>query len=175
MAQGRLIWPFLAEIFRLDTAGTAGLTPPTTHFGDGSGYDPDYREPVLQGSDKIGTVGRKELAAIQVPVQVEDEEFELLRQQQGGNVPNSRVALAFHSRDLRKFSPSLIGADGHIRIPVNSRLERILDLKGNQVWKPANPPGLYLTQIRPASFGLSSHKLNLYQSLWEDREVAALT
>lgn len=171
--RGRLIWPFIAEIARLDTAGTEALPPPTGHQGDGSGMDKDFREPNLQGADPVGVVGRAESTVINMPCQVEDEEFETLRQQTQGNVPTSRVSLAFHAIDLEK--QGLIDANGNANIRVNSRLNRILLSKDNSlVWKPPNPPGLFLTAIRPASFGLSGLKRNLFLSVWEDREIGAV-
>lgn len=171
---GRLIWPFVAEIFRLDTAGIEAQTPPTDHQGDGGGFDKDFREANLQGSSDEGTLGRKEEATpLLIPCQVEDEEFETLRQQSQGNVPTSRASLVFHAKDIEDLG--LLDSNNEINIRVNSRLNRILE-KGTQaqVWKPRNPPGLFLTMIRPASFGLSGLKRNLYLSVWEDREIGAI-
>ena len=55
--RGRLIFPFLAELYRLDTRATATTDP------DGAGpltggYDPDFKEPVLvdRDGDGIGPV-----------------------------------------------------------------------------------------------------------------------
>ena len=69
--RGRLIFPFLAELHRLDTTGTATTDPdgagPLT-----SGYDPDFKEPVGVDSndDGIGESVRIEHPPVRLPCQV---------------------------------------------------------------------------------------------------------
>jgi hypothetical protein len=177
--RGRVIFPFFAGIFRLDTEGTLAVTPPAGSFG-GAGYDPEFREPVLveqAAGDTVGKVARVELPEILVKCQVDEvEESEAQRQQVSGNVPNSRMVLVFHAADLEK--ALLMGADGNPLIRVNSRLGRVLDRSNKHVWtpgasRPGMKPGFFLTSIRPTSWGLSGHARNLFISIWEDREVGA--
>lgn len=47
----RLIRPRLAEIAQLDTVATEAVDPPGTST---SGYDPDFKEPVLASPDPQG-------------------------------------------------------------------------------------------------------------------------
>ncbi len=65
--RGRLIFQFLAEIFRLDTEGTANWEPPNTDIPPG-GYDPDFKESVLFDSndDGIGERIRVEHPAVRI-------------------------------------------------------------------------------------------------------------
>lgn len=175
--RGRLIFPMLAEIFRLDTVATEALTPPPDTHGGATGMDKEFRVPVLQESDptdKVGTVGREEKVAIKVPVQVEQPgEFEQQNQSPAGNIPDSNLVLVFHIQDLEDLS--LMGADGMPNIRVNSRLARIFDSKNptRVIWTPTKLPGLYLTEIKPDSFGLDGLDRNLFISMWNDRAVGA--
>jgi len=61
--RGRLIFPFLAELHRLDTEAMA------------PDYDPDFKEPVLIDADDDGVAEpfRREHPPVRVPCQVEPE------------------------------------------------------------------------------------------------------
>ena len=96
--RGRLIFPFLAELRRLDTAAMASTDP------DGAGpltggFDPDFKEPVLVDRDGDGVAEREraELPAIRVPCQVEPKVFEDLRMLASGDSPRSDISLVFPS------------------------------------------------------------------------------
>ena len=88
--RGRLIFPFLAELRRLDTAAMATTDPDGAGALTG-GFDPDFKEPVLVDRDGDGVAERErtELPAIRVPCQVEPKVFEDLRMLASGASPPS--------------------------------------------------------------------------------------
>ena len=99
--RGRLIFPFIAELHRLDTQamalGDAGAGVPP-------GYDDDFKEPILVDTDDdgVGEPFRREHPPVRVPCQVEPEAFEALRMATSGNTPRSSFDLIFHFRDLER-------------------------------------------------------------------------
>lgn len=177
MSRGRLIHPSLAEILRPDVVATETKTPIAGSRGGPTGYDKHFRTPILQKedpTDKKGIVAGEFKAPLLIPAQVEVVDFEDLRQQTGGNVPDSRVTLVFHAKDLEDLG--LIKADGTPNIPVNSKLNRILDINDPAKVElvPRDPPGLYLTHIMPSSFGLTSRRRNLFIGTFDERATGAL-
>lgn len=173
--RGRLIFPFLAELHRLNTAGTATTDPddagPLT-----SGYDPDFKEPVGVDSndDGIGEPVRVEHPAVSVPCQVEPKTLEELRMFAAGNSPRSRVELVFHFRDLERLG--LVGAPtGDALVHPGDRLGALYDRAGALVQAVRTPPGLYVTEARPIGFGLHRPRpsRNLLLVAFEDRQLAA--
>lgn len=173
--RGRLIFPFLAELHRLDTAGTATTDPdgagPLT-----SGYDPDFKEPVGVDSDDdgIGEPARVEHPAVRVPCQVEPKTFEELRMFAAGNSPRSRVELVFHFRDLEQLG--LVDAPtGDALVRPGDRLGALYDKAGALVQAVRTPPGLYVSEARPIGFGLHRPQpsRNLLLVAFEDRQLAA--
>lgn len=68
----RLIFPFLAELHRLDPVAMATQDP---------GYDEDFKEPALLDvdGDGVGDAFRREHLAVRVPCQVEPETLNALR------------------------------------------------------------------------------------------------
>ena len=101
--RGRLIFPFLAELHRLDTAAMATVDPDGVGALTG-GYDPDFKEPVLVDADDDGVAEpfRREHPPVRVFCQVEPEAFEALRMATSGNTPRSSFDLVFHFRDLER-------------------------------------------------------------------------
>lgn len=165
--RGRLIFPFLAEIHRLDTTGTGPLT---------SGYDPDFKEPVGVDSndDGIGEPVRIEHLAVRVPCQVEPKTFEQLRMFAAGNSPRSRIELVFHFRDLKQLG-LVDGATGDALVRPGDRLGALYDKAGALVQAVRTPPGLYVSEARPIGFGLHRPRpsRNLLLVAFEDRQLAA--
>ena len=173
--RGRLIFPFLAELHRLDTAGTATTDPdgagPLT-----SGYDPDFKEPVGVDTDDdgVGEPVRIEHPAVRVPCQVEPKTFEELRMFAAGNSPRSRVELVFHFRDLEQLG--LVDAPtGDALVRPGDRLGALYDKAGALVQAIRKPPGLYVSEARPIGFGLHHQRpsRNLLLVAFEDRQLAA--
>ena len=172
--RGRLIFPFLAEMRRLDTAAMASIDP------DGAGpltrgFDPDFKEPVLVDRDGDGIAERErtELPAIRVPCQVEPKVFEDLRMLASGDSPRSDISLVFHFKDLERLG--LVDATtGDALIRPNDRLAGLYDLGGLLVQTIRTPPGLYVTQAQPRGFGLgrSRPRRNLLLVTFEARQLA---
>jgi hypothetical protein len=144
--RGRLIFPFLAELYRLDTVAMATQPP---------GYDDDFKEPALLDSDGdgVGDAFRREHPPVRVPCQVEPETLEALRMTPSGNTPQSSIDLVFHFRDLERLA--LVDATtGEALIRTSDRLGGLFDTEGQLVWAVRTPPGLYVTEARHAGFGL---------------------
>lgn len=173
--RGRLIFPFLAELFRLDTqamAGPVGVGPDPA----APGYDPDFKEPVAVDTDDdgVGERVRREHPPVRVPCQVDTKAFEELRVFASGNAPRSRIDLVFHFKDLERLG--LVDAptgDAHVR--PGDRLGALYDTAGALVQAVRTPPGLYVAEARPIGFGLdrARPRRNLLLVAFEDRQPAA--
>ena len=173
--RGRLIFRFQAELYRLDAAAMAATNPdgpgPLT-----SGYDPDFKEPVLVDldGDGVGERTRQEHRPVRVPCQVEPEVLEALRVLPAGQSPRVKVELTLHFRDLEHLG--LVDAtSGAPRIQPGDRLGAIYDRSGQLVQAFRNPPGLFVTQTRASGFGLNRARprRNLLIVTFEDRQQAA--
>lgn len=168
--RGRLINPFLVEIYRLDQAGTAadpdGAGPLT------SGYDDVYREAVvIPSADLIGTDARLEHAAVRVPAQMHTGptpgQMAALKETVTGNVASGNIQILVHFQDLDRLG--LVDADTQMALlKVGDRLDAIYSMDGVLVQKILTPPGLYCTEAVPI-FGLGSTR-NLLQLSFESRD-----
>jgi hypothetical protein len=148
--RGRLIFRFLAELDRLDTGAMATQAP---------GYDDDFKEPSLLDTDGdgAGEPYRREHPPVRVPCQVEPQTIEALRMTATGNTPESSLNLVFHFQDLERLE--LVDArTGEALIRPGDRLGGLFDSEGNAIWIVRTPPGLYVTEARPAGFGLFRRK-----------------
>lgn len=165
--RGRLIHPFIAELARLDTAGTAA--DPDAGGPLVSGYDDDFREVVkLPGT---GLSARKELPAIFVPCQPEIGTFEQLQQLASGAAPNAQLKLVFHFADLETMG-LVDAATGEALIRNNDRLVSIRRFSDNTLIQAikTSTGGLFVTEVQPQSFGLSGGERNLLLCTFEERE-----
>jgi hypothetical protein len=163
--RGRLIFPFYAEIARLDTAATAA--DPDGAGSRTSGYDPVFREPVrLTG----GVSARVEKAPILVPCQVEDRLFEALQQAASGDAPNTAFTLTFHFRDL-EFAGLVDAVTGDALIRKNDRIVSIRRKRDSALVQAVSPTrgGMYVVEATPAGFGLSGGERNLLLVRLEER------
>jgi len=173
--RGRLIFPFLAELHRLDTvamAGPVGVGPDPAR----SGYDADFKEPigVDLDDDGVGERVRAEHPPVRLPCQVESKTFEDLRMFASGNAPRSRIELVFHFKDLERLG--LVDADtGDALVRPGDRLGAIYDRGGALIQSVRTPPGLYVAEARPIGFGLrmARPRRNLLLVTFEDRQPAA--
>jgi hypothetical protein len=172
--RGRLIFPFVAELARLDTLGTAAADPdgpgPAT-----SGYDPDFKEPVLvdEDDDGIGERRRRELSPVRLACQVEPDAFDAMRMLAAGNAPRSRIELVFHFLDLER--EGLVDTStGEALVRPGDRLVAIYDRAHALVQAIRTPPGLYATEARPTGFGLglARPRRNLLLVSFADRPQA---
>jgi hypothetical protein len=163
--RGKLIFPFLAEIHRLDTLATASTDP--------SGYDPDFKEPVVvdQSQDGVGQRVRNEHPPVKIPCQVEPKSFEELTMFASGNSPRASIQLVFHFRDLERLG--LVDATGEAMIRPGDRLGAVYDKAGNLIQEIRNP--LYAIDARPMGFGLHRAKpsRNLLFVVFESRQQAS--
>ena len=148
--RGRLIFAFLAELYRLDTQATATQDPDGVGPHDG-GYGPDFKESVLVDldDDGIGERVRLEHAPVRVPCQVDLEMLDQLRMFASGNTPRSNIDLVFHFKDLERMA--LVDPEtGDALIRPGDRLAAIYDKTGSVVqavpqprrpaWTPAPGP-----------------------------------
>lgn len=164
--RGRLIFPFLAELYRLDPGAMAGQPP---------GYDDDFKEPALLDSDGdgVGNAFRRERPPVRLPCQVETETIEAMRMMPSGNAPQSRLELVFHFGDLER--QGLVDmASGEALLRPGDRLGGLFDTDGELVWAVRTPPGLYVTEARPTGFGLSRRRprRNLLVVSFSERSAA---
>jgi hypothetical protein len=173
--RGRLIFPFLAELCRLDSQATGNADPD----GEGplsGGYDPDFQEPVLVDSDDdgLGLSTRREHPPVRLPCQVEAKVFDELQMAAAGNTPDTTIELLFHFRDLEH--QGLVDQEsGQALIHPGDRLAGLYDAAGTLVFTVTNPPGLFVREARPLGFGLgrSRPQRNLLLVTFEDRRQAA--
>lgn len=124
MPRGRLIYPMLATIARLDTVANEAA----------GNYDDDFREPIKRDSnaDGLGEEQREEQAEIQIKAQIETDRGELQRLAGIGDVPDSAIGLVVHLRELE--AASLFDTTtGELAIHKNDRLVKIDDKRGRRV------------------------------------------
>jgi hypothetical protein len=152
--RGRLIAPMTVEIARLNTAATAAA----------SAYDDDFK------TMKPGAA-RVEHATVRLKAQVEMGAWQGMVQTQAGNVPDSRLTLVFHMRELE--AAGLVDpTNGGPLLRVNDRLVAIYDRAGARLeqYVSASTGGLYATKVEPAGIGLGG-RVNLVVAVFEDRAV----
>ena len=172
--RGRLIFPLLAQLHRLETAAMAAAGPDGAG-GSASGYDEDFREPVLVDADGDGVAEpfRREYPPLRIPCQVEPEAFEALRMTAAGNAPRSALELVFHFRDLERLE-LVDAASGDALVRPGDRLGGLYDIEGRLVQAVRTPPGLYVTEARSIGFGLNRRRptRNLLLVSLQDRPAA---
>lgn len=164
--RGRLIFPSLAELYQLDTVATAA---PVGGFS--SGYDDDFREPVKVPPSPAagpGTTRRVEKAPIRVRCQVETGRFDQLSPLAAGNAPQTQLVLVFHFRDLEK-AGLLDATTNAAALRIGDRLHAIYTVRG--VLEQVMVPPVYLTEIRPSSFGLTGQRRNLLVTVFDVRDA----
>lgn len=172
MPRGRLIFPFMVDIYRLDTEATAadpdGAGPLT------SGYDTDFREPVAVPAANSSAVAapRRVEVLVQLLAQIETDEEERMQMMLTGRSPNSRLGLVFHYADLERVGmveaatgrPLLRGPGdrlGAIRNPKTGALIEVIPAK----------PGLFATEVESIGWGLGPDR-NLLLVTFEERELS---
>jgi hypothetical protein len=163
--RGRLLFPFVAVIRRLDTSATEAVG------GAGAGYDPDFRttKKTYPGNMGVAASTRRELTAVQVKCQVEIGRWEQQRQMASGNATDSQLTTVIHFKELETLGlVDVVTGDALFR--VNDRLESILRLRdGALVQAVRTPaPGLFATEVQPAAFGLGRER-NLLVITWAPR------
>ena len=159
--RGRLINPFVAEIAQLNTAATEGA----------SGYDADFKETAMvPDAGWRGHDARREKSAIRVPCQVEVQTFGELQELLTGMSPRSHLVLVFHFQDLEAMG-LVEPTTGDATLRVNDRLVSLRDYHtGEVVQAVRTPPGLYITEVQPQSFGLGLRR-NLLLATFNERAL----
>lgn len=160
----------LAVVHRLNPAATASLQPASQP----SGYDKDFHEPITYDAVRQGKTvrenARSELPPIRVPCQVEMNRFERLAQTPPGDVPQTAVQLVFHRADLRRMK-LIDKTTKKLLLKVNDRISAIESFRKPGV--PSvylDPPGLYIVELQPASFGFGIDGTDLFLVFLADRE-----
>lgn len=173
MGRGRIIWTHLADIYTLDSAETnkdPDLAGPLT-----SGYDDVFMEPV-RVQESAGEFGaprgvsaRKEKKQAKVPVQIKDDNMEVLQQMVSGPTPGARLTTYIHYRTLEDLG--LLDSDKVPSIFRNCRLDSIYHARsGELLHRFTTERALYAQEIRPVGWGLSGGRINLLMIRFEDRE-----
>jgi hypothetical protein len=160
--RGRLIFPFIADVVRVDAAAVEAA------------IDPDFKEPRLVDADDDGVPdgARPEMPIVGIPCQVEAKKFDELTMMPAGDSPRSEVTLVFHFRDLERLG-LVDQATGTPGITPGDRLDAIRRRNGVVVQKVPTPPGLYVTEALPRGFGLGRMpSRNLLVTRFESRPVA---
>jgi len=161
MTGGRAIFPRLIELGHLVTSDTP--------------YDDDLREPELERAgpdDRIGRRARRE-RTIRCAAQVNEKNIEAMDMMLNGLGPQSDAMITFHYNDL--VDADLVGEDGDPLIRINDRLICILTMDTERViYRPQDPPGLYIAEARQASFGFGADaEWNLLKCRLMDRELGS--
>lgn len=167
--RGRLIWPFVARLARLDPAGTDAAV------ASDLGFDDVFREPAqVPDGTQTGTDARAELEALDLPCQIEDLAWEQLRMMRTGAASQLEVVLVFHYRDL-ELRGLVDATTGTALAPrVGDRLvsiHRSVDL--SLVQQVPTPPGLYCIEAQPRSHGLSGLDRNLLVATFRERQATS--
>lgn len=166
--RGRLIFPMLVRIGRIDLA-TMGTDP------DGAGpltssFDADFREPIrVANGTQAGASARTEYALVELPAQIEDQEWKSLSMESTGNDPRTTVTLVFHFADLERLGfidPATKTATCPI---VGDRLDAIIDPNTGDVEQKSPTPGIYCVHAEPRSYGLGSRRRNLLVCTFSER------
>jgi hypothetical protein len=157
-----------AVVHRLDVASTDTFEP----YGLlTSGYDDDFKEPIIFNDSGTRTSATQELASVNIPCQVETITTEELDQSGPGNTPSSFIQLVFHRTDLKALG--LVDNSQNILLKVNDRVSAIKsyafpdvtthDFKGD---------GLYIVELNPRSFGFGTYGFDLWIAKLNPRKLA---
>lgn len=157
--RGRLIFPLLADVYRLDLAA----------INAAGSFDTVYKEIKLTPtSDGIGSSLRLEMAVVQIPVQFEPGSLRRLHEVANGDLSTGRVIGVMHFVDLEALS-LVHSTTGVSLIKKGDRLGALRKLDGTLIETIENPPGLFVTEAMPIT-ALSGDR-NLLQITFMSREA----
>lgn len=164
----------LAVWYRLDQTSIDTLQ---AYSGETSGYDKDFREikayDDVRGTRVTRTETRIELPPIRVPCQVEIIKFERLRQEFSGDMPDTNITLVLHRKTMRR-RKLLDPYTGALLLHKNDRIESLEAYRNpKKTTQPLDPPGLYVFEIQPGSFGFGSDGFDLHIVYLNTKERAA--
>ncbi len=162
----------LVRIARYDAGSTASVDP------DGSGdrvdgYDPDFREPRrVEDGTQAGRSARVDFEPVDLPAQVEEDQWETMRMAASGDDPATGLSLVFHFADLERLG-YIDPMNGDVLVPRKSdRLVAIVDPATGEVMQAMPGDGLFCVMAQPRSYGLSGRKRNLLLARFEERAKA---
>lgn len=151
-------------ILRRNAPGTRSFNPPGPAS---SGMDDIFREPVVYDQASGAQVTDREVATqyldpIRVQCQVETTMYETLHMAATGNLPNSQVTFVTHRKNLRELG-LIDDATGNPLIRVGDLVTSLERTNQGIVVLTFPGKGLYITEVRPASwgFGIDGHDLHL--------------
>ena len=165
--RGRLINKFTAVIYRYDPVTTASQT---AHGR--SALDDVFREILDAPDPDEGAVGislRKEMDPINLTCQIEPLSWKETQLVPDGDDPSSMIKIIFFRKDLETLG--LIGSDGLPMLRKGDRLDSFVSKKGETVQKFEGSGTMYLSNIKPDSFGLNmaSPTVNLLVAIFKPR------
>lgn len=161
---GRLVFPVVATLCRVDPAATAAMP----------GYDPEFAELRLVDTDDDGVadVERAELPPIELLCQVEPKAQEQLTMTPAGDVPRSELTLVLHTRHLAARGV-YDTSTGTLHLRPGDRLAALRSTAGITIWVPGERRGLYLIEAKLAGWGLGrTPRANLVLATFVDRPAA---
>lgn len=145
--RGRLIQQFIAVLYRVDTLATSTVA--------GGGYDPEFGEPLpVADGTLLGASSLRERAPIRIPCQLDRKTWGAAGAARSGYEEVADIIVTLHYQDLE--AAGLIGADGVPQIYAGDRLGAIEDLTGAVQEVFANPPGMFVTDLERAGYGLAA-------------------
>lgn len=163
--RGRLIFPKLIEIARLDTAA----------IETASDYDHTFGEIRASNRNAVGqarTVPRQEVM-VRVQAQIETDAYQRLAQSGLGAVPGSRMACVLFAPELEE-KGLLDPVTRQCLLKNTDRLHAIYELDETLIITIVDPPGLYANQVQPTGFGFGAGGYNLVEMLFEARPHGTL-
>jgi len=134
-------------------AANAILAFPTAEV-DGGGYDDVFGalRPV-QGASQAPQGSRREYPAVTLPCQVDRNTFGDERLGAGGHETSRGIVIVVERTALA--AAGLIRSDGTSMLQVGDRLVQVTDTGGNVQEAFADPPGVWITRVERAGFGLA--------------------
>jgi hypothetical protein len=158
--RGRLIFPKLIEVARLDTAAIE-------QAGD---YDHTFGEIRSSNRNKPGqarTVQRQE-TLVRFKAQIETDSFQRLAMGPMGAVPGSRIVCVAFAPELEELG-LLSATTKQCLLKNTDRLAAIYEVDETLILTAADPPGFYATQVQPTGFGFGEGGYNLVELTFEAR------
>lgn len=146
--RGRLIQKFMVSIARLDEAASAAVV--------GGGYDDDFKEfvPVPDGT-QTGTSSKVYHDPVIVCCQLDrDEAWGRVQSTRGGQEHKSDLVIVLHMPELEK--KGLIDSNGHAVFMRGDKVIEVLTMKGGLVERFRDPPGMFITHMDTAGYGLEA-------------------
>jgi hypothetical protein len=168
--RGRLLFPLLARIGRLDPVATDA--DPDGAGPLQSGYDDEFRETMIvaQADTSERGAGTRRETMVDLLAQVEPADTERLSEAATGASPTSALTLVLHYAELEE--KGLVAADGAPLLRIGDRLAELRDpVSGALVETFRDPPGLFAVAVTPGG-GWLGQRRNLLLMIFADRQLS---